>query len=240
MRNKMVRILMSKDKEMTKTHGGAGVLSRLLRRIFFDLGIGLQHWSSLLHEFVMDSRNGVPNTRKDQTSMRGNLTKEFAREQMTWKVFIKAMRFMKFPRIDITVRAYRDDGTYTDHTESVDFGNRRDINLFLEQLEQDETQEADGIYHQFLDDNPNAPRNESDKVEQAAAGYLPPELNLPPSPVAIIPTFKDINSRGYANIASQAAESSSGTDTAKKDFSSKFFSSNLFTPAYKQNKGESK
>ena len=124
-KNPISKILSSPDKEVGKTSGPNGMLSRLFRCILQDLNIGPYHWNSLMADYLKDPRNGVPNTRKDHTSMRGNITKEFSRPQMTWKVFCKAMRFFQFVRIDICITAYHKRGGKTTlHSTTVDFGSK--------------------------------------------------------------------------------------------------------------------
>lgn len=123
-KNKLTRILTSEDKEVNKTFGSNGVLSRLFRKMLGDLNIGPSKFSSLLQEYILDARNKVPANKKDQTSMRGNLTKEFARPQMTWKVFCKAMRFLQIGKIEFVIKAHhaKTKGKTSLHSTVVDFG----------------------------------------------------------------------------------------------------------------------
>lgn len=107
-RLKMTQLLTAPDKGASKTQGINGVLSKLFRMIMIELNVGGMRWGTLMHEFVKDARNGVPDNRRDQTSIRGNLTKEFARPQMTWKVFMKAMRFLQVRNLKITLEITHD------------------------------------------------------------------------------------------------------------------------------------
>lgn len=118
-KNKLTRILTAPDKDIKKTHGANGVLSRLFRQMLLDLNIGPSRFGSLLQEYILDPRNGVPNNKKDQTSMRGNLTKEFSRPQMTWKVFCKALRFLQITKIEFVIKAYHRTGRSTIHSTVV-------------------------------------------------------------------------------------------------------------------------
>ena len=74
--------------------------------------------------------------------MRGNLTKEFSRPQMTWKVFCKGLRFLQIVKIELVVKAYHENGKTSLHSTHVDLGRRRDMQQFNEGLEQPESQEA--------------------------------------------------------------------------------------------------
>lgn len=105
-KNKINKILTSPDKEVKKTFGIGGILSRLFRQILADLNITPSRFGSLMQDYVNDPRNSIPNNKRDQTMNRGNLIKEFSKPNMTWKVFCKAMRFLQFVKIDFVVRAY--------------------------------------------------------------------------------------------------------------------------------------
>lgn len=123
-RNKITQLLTDPNKGISRTSGVNGVLSRLFRIMLLDLNINAMRWGVLMHSFINDVRNGVPNNKRDQTSIRGNLTKEFARPQMTWKVFCKAMRFLNVTGLQITVVAtHANKPNQTIHTTSVNFGN---------------------------------------------------------------------------------------------------------------------
>lgn len=100
---KMNQLLTAPDKGAGKTPGINGVLSKLFRQLLVDLNVNPMRWGALMADFIKDVRNGVPDNRRDQTSIRGNLTKEFARPQMTWKVFMKAMRFLQVSNVKITL-----------------------------------------------------------------------------------------------------------------------------------------
>lgn len=121
-RNKLTRILTAPDKDIKKTFGANGVLSRLFRQMLLDLNIGPSRFGQLLQHYILDARNGVPNNKKDQTSQRGNLTKELSKPQMTWKVFCKAMRLLQIVRIEFVVKAHHPGGKTSLHSTVVDFG----------------------------------------------------------------------------------------------------------------------
>jgi hypothetical protein len=126
-KNKLTRILTAPDKDVKKTFGANGVLSRLFRQMLLDLNIGPPQFSILMAQYLADPRNAVPNNKKDQTSMRGNLNKEFSRPQMTWKVFCKALRFLQITKIEFVLQASRAVGKPTIHSTEVNFGGRLPI-----------------------------------------------------------------------------------------------------------------
>jgi hypothetical protein len=120
--------------------------------MLLDKSIRLPRFGALLEAYVLNPKNHVPNNRKDQISARGNLTKEFSRPQMTWKVFCKALRFLNIIKIEITIKAYDGTGKISFHSTTVDFGNKNETEEFNELLDQDST--AEFIQEvECLDDN---------------------------------------------------------------------------------------
>ena len=138
----MSDILTDKQKMVGMTSGGSGVLARLWRTIFLDLDIGPIKFGKLLEEYVTTASNGIPNNRKEQVSYRGNLIKEFAKSQMTWRIFIKALRFLNITRIEITLVATHFNTTTTTHKTSLYLGSRHDNIGFNTSLNQPEDKEV--------------------------------------------------------------------------------------------------
>jgi len=141
MQSSMHEILNSPDKQVTKTFGGNGVLSRLWRQILLDLGIGPERFGIILQDHVTNPLNGIPNNKKDQISYRSNLTKELAKPQMTWKVFMKALRFLNILKVEITLTAYHANTKVTEHKAKINLGGRHTGHLFTKQLDQSESLE---------------------------------------------------------------------------------------------------
>lgn len=131
-----------RDKGVSKTAGSAGILSRLFRQMMLDLNISPLKIHELMQAYILDPRNGVPNNRRDQISERGNLTKELARPQMTWKIFCKSLRFIGIRKVRLTLVATHANGVETTHGTFIDFGSRRDTEEFNKSLNQPEDQEA--------------------------------------------------------------------------------------------------
>lgn len=121
-RNQVMRLLGQLDKGVSGAHGAGGVLSRLWQQQLKDLGINIQRWNDLMYKFVTDPRNNYPNNKRDQQSARGNLTKEFARPEMTWKVFMKAQRFLGVKDLTIAIECNFVNGTRSTHSLPVNFG----------------------------------------------------------------------------------------------------------------------
>lgn len=103
MADNMSQILTSPDKKENETYGVGGVLARLYRRILANLNINGGVWNALMFDYLSNPDNRIPTNQKDRTSIRGNIIRELARPQMTWKVFFKGLRFIQVVEFDITV-----------------------------------------------------------------------------------------------------------------------------------------
>ena len=100
--------------------GAGGILARNFRQLLRDMQVNEEKWDKLMAKYVDFELKGVPEgaARDAQAaSIRGNLTKEFAQPQMTWKVYVKALRFLGFHTIDFGVRGegndFKHEGTVT-------------------------------------------------------------------------------------------------------------------------------
>lgn len=149
LRNKMSKILESPTKEINRAWGQNGVLSRLFRQMLKNLNITNYNWEGYMADFLRDVGARSQKDSRTKTSMRGNLTKEFQKEQMTWKVFCKAVRFLQVMRFELTLTAYHSDGRVTIHKTDVNFGERRDTKRLVEELDTKEADEHDEQESEF-------------------------------------------------------------------------------------------
>lgn len=118
----MQDLLKRPDRGVGTTSGISGVLASLFRQMTGDLGINPMKWSHLMDEYVqIESIHHNKDNRRDRTSIRGNLNKEFARPRMTWKVFCRAMMLLKIRRFGIIIVAEHHDNRKTVHSQIVDF-----------------------------------------------------------------------------------------------------------------------
>lgn len=83
-----------------------GILSQLFRSLVNVMMIRAFGWSQLMQQYLDNPANGVANVPKDRATARGNLNKELTRPQMSWKVFMKAIRFFGAIRADFTVKLW--------------------------------------------------------------------------------------------------------------------------------------
>lgn len=115
-------LLERPDRGVGATSGISGVLAGLFRQMCKDLNVNPMRWSHLMDEYVqIESVNHNKDNRRDRTSIRGNLNKEFTRPRMTWKVFCRAMMLLKIRRFGIIIVAEHSDNSKSVHSKIVDF-----------------------------------------------------------------------------------------------------------------------
>ena len=122
-REKLSRMLRSTDMGASHTFGINGILARMWKKILFDNGMSLMVWNKLMVAYIRDHKNNIPDNKRDQSSVQGNLTKELIKNSMTWKIFCKGLRFLRLIKFDLTVTAYHRDGKVTVHTIPVELYN---------------------------------------------------------------------------------------------------------------------
>lgn len=114
-------LLARPDRGVGATSGIVGVLAGLFRQILFDLNIGTMKWSHLMDEYVqIESVHNNKDNRRDRTSIRGNLNKEFQRSRMTWKVFCRGMMLLQVRRFGVVIILEHANGKKTAHSTIVD------------------------------------------------------------------------------------------------------------------------
>ena len=87
----------------------------LFRAMLRDRNIKGSVWGKLMFDYLTNPANGIPDNTRDRTSMRGNLNKEFSRNEMTLKVFIKSLRFQKIARFKLIIEVEDEEGKTSKH-----------------------------------------------------------------------------------------------------------------------------
>jgi len=111
----IAKMLDDPNKEVAKTHGAKGLLSKLWRLVLLDNKISHYKFSNLMDHYLNKQTNQAMDSPEKRFNNRGNLNKEFSNSQMSWKVFCKCMQFMQFSEIRITLDAKHHDGKITTH-----------------------------------------------------------------------------------------------------------------------------
>jgi hypothetical protein len=115
-------MLLRGDRGVGRRSGVVNVLSNLFFKMLLDLNVTIPRWKHLMDEYVAsEAQQSNSNNRRDRTSLRGNLNKEFIRHRMTWKVFCKAMAFLKLRCFRIVIIAMHEDYSTTEHSYLIDY-----------------------------------------------------------------------------------------------------------------------
>jgi len=96
-----------------------GALATLFRTLCREMNLGAFGWSQLMAQYLNNPANNIKNTPKDKATARGNLNKELFRDRLTWKVFMKAIRFFNPVRAEFTVRLKFKNGKTIESTVSM-------------------------------------------------------------------------------------------------------------------------
>lgn len=124
-KNRLRDLLNMPDRGVGRTSGITGILSRLFRKMLMDFGIDIHQWRFLMEEYIRGESKNQMNLR-DRTSIRGNLTKEFLNSRMTWKVFCRAMMFLKITEFKIVIIAVSESGRISEHSAIVQYRSHND------------------------------------------------------------------------------------------------------------------
>ncbi len=101
--------------------GPQGILADLWVQILRDSGMKNHIWDQNMRTYIeseSDKAGGEMN-RVTKTSIRGNLTKAFTRHYMTWKVFFKGLKWLRWRRFRIIIIGERADKSIAYHESRV-------------------------------------------------------------------------------------------------------------------------
>lgn len=74
--------------------GPKNELSTLFEDILDKEEVGPIKWGELMRQYLGNPRNRIPRDSRKQSSARGNLNKELSKGNMTWRNFVKGVRFL--------------------------------------------------------------------------------------------------------------------------------------------------
>lgn len=97
-------------------HSGSvgGILSRLYRRILFDLPVDEDRYNALMARYIQRCQNDAH--RGERLAARMSLSQELMKESMTWKTWIKGLSFLRVNQFNFTAELHHEDGQVTKHT----------------------------------------------------------------------------------------------------------------------------
>lgn len=114
----------------------SGILSSIFQSLLRDkmnynpeqpgeIGDFFGPWSQAMDNYITDSRNSIPQNKRMVSSARGNVQKEILNPRgISWKVFIKSLKFLGVVKFDISIVIHNSNGTKTVKQQTVNLGER--------------------------------------------------------------------------------------------------------------------
>jgi hypothetical protein len=97
-----------------------------------------------MDDYLSDSRNSIGQNKKDRSQHRGNIAKELQRDEMSWKVFTKGLRFLGVKKFEIKITAYHSDDTISEHNELINLGERVPYQKGMQYVSTNDTDDLHG------------------------------------------------------------------------------------------------
>lgn len=82
-----------------------------------------ERWNALIISYLTDPKNAIPQHKEAIAAARGNLTKELIKGEMSWKVFIKALRVLQIVKIDFHLTFTLHNGRTLKHDTTLNLGD---------------------------------------------------------------------------------------------------------------------
>jgi len=103
-----------------------GVLGKLFSVICRDLGVTESLMNDRIQQYINNPVNGVPADNKARSSERGNIMKDLAAPDMTWKKFLKFLRIMTPKHVRFEVHLGWRNNLETVHSLRVDMAHLKE------------------------------------------------------------------------------------------------------------------
>lgn len=94
-----------------------GALTSLYRTIMFGLGITADRYDALMARYIQKAL--FDTSRKEKAMVRIGLSKELLKESMTWKTFVKGIKFLNVPKFELYLTLWQSTGNMTMHSIAV-------------------------------------------------------------------------------------------------------------------------
>ncbi len=125
------QVLSDPEGGVNNTRGIGGILASLWRQILRDRAISPNRFEILINDFINNAKRGIPEHRLSRHFTRGNLRRELEKPTMTFKVFMKGMKFLKVSRITFAVELHHASGEKSLHQRVIDLGNPQIVEDFV-------------------------------------------------------------------------------------------------------------
>merc|ERR1712093_71309 len=89
------------------------ILALIFKRIRLDLGIGPDNWILLMDTFLKAPELGLPDRGGERSAVKSKVEKDLGTDTMTWKMFLRGMRFLGVHEMALKVICFRDGTSST-------------------------------------------------------------------------------------------------------------------------------
>jgi len=100
------------------------ILSNLFLEVAHVKGVTPDDYNAWMETYLSTPSNfegnRVPDNVKDRSNIRSNLLKDLTAKTMTFRVFIKSIKFLQIPKIKISVDVYHANDEITHHERTLD------------------------------------------------------------------------------------------------------------------------
>lgn len=103
-----IKDILSSPTRMTEK--SQNLLTQLFRQILVELNIGPKIFETLVKRYLVDPHSGIADDPTARNNHRGNLMKELANNDMTWRVFLKALRVIGVSDFEVVLNIKRRNG----------------------------------------------------------------------------------------------------------------------------------
>lgn len=92
------------------TEQSQNLLTKLFRQVLVELNIGAKTFEPLVKRYLRDPHSGIADDPTARNNHRGNLMKELASNDMTWRIFLKALRVIGVSEFELALSIKRRSG----------------------------------------------------------------------------------------------------------------------------------
>jgi hypothetical protein len=114
-------------KKDPSPRSATGLLAKFYHDICANLGINFRRGdgqnsmtlNTLIERWLSDPVNCISQNNHDRQTSRTNIVKEITAKEMSWKTFIKGIKFINVNKFELTVTLWHKNGTQTVHSTTV-------------------------------------------------------------------------------------------------------------------------
>lgn len=122
--NELESLLRDRTKKVSETQGLGGILALAWRTILFNLNMEIGNMEFLLKTYIERMRKNTADPSVAGYYNKGNIRRELAKNTMTFKVFMKALRVLDVTHVRIAFELTHRMGRKTLHEVHVDIDDQ--------------------------------------------------------------------------------------------------------------------